>query len=162
MPHEVFEGKKGQHYFHVKAANGQIVAASEGYANKSNAERGYRALLDAVHPDVLAELRAGTIVESPESVEAGRLSAPGAAVVHRHQQAFLDLIADAIRFEEDPDENTLDYTLVVSHRSLTEFMNALGLSGPSSMSTKEILEQHIADHMPPAPQVMRDEGDIHG
>lgn len=53
---EIFEGKDGQHYFHVKAANGEIVAGSEGYASASNAERGYNALLRAVREDVMADL----------------------------------------------------------------------------------------------------------
>lgn len=51
--HNVFEGEDGQHYFHVKADNGQIVAQSEGYTRAEDAERGYQALLSAVSSDVL-------------------------------------------------------------------------------------------------------------
>jgi hypothetical protein len=66
MAVEYREGPGG-HHFRVKSANGQILAHSEGYVSDSNAKRGYHALLDAVHGDVLAHLRAGTIVESDES-----------------------------------------------------------------------------------------------
>lgn len=79
MAHKVFEGKDGQWYFNVQAANGQIVAQSEGYVSKGNAERGYHALLDAVHADVLAELRAGTIVEDTAMRDEGDMLAGDAA-----------------------------------------------------------------------------------
>ena len=36
---EVFQGKDGKVYFHVKAGNGQITSASQGYSSKSNAHR---------------------------------------------------------------------------------------------------------------------------
>jgi hypothetical protein len=38
--YEVREASNGQHYFVLKAANGQVIGASELYAGKSNAERG--------------------------------------------------------------------------------------------------------------------------
>jgi hypothetical protein len=69
---EYYEDNAGGWRFRVKSGNHEIVASGESYANKSNAKRGYRALLDAVHADLLAELRAGTIVESEESMEAGK------------------------------------------------------------------------------------------
>ena len=34
---KVFQGKDGQWYFHRVAANGEVVASSEGYHNKSDA-----------------------------------------------------------------------------------------------------------------------------
>lgn len=37
---ERFEGKNGEHYFRVKATNGQTVASSEGYASASGAAGG--------------------------------------------------------------------------------------------------------------------------
>jgi len=37
---EVFKGKDKQYYFHLKAANGEIIAASEGYPSLSNARKG--------------------------------------------------------------------------------------------------------------------------
>ena len=37
---ERFEGKNGQHYFRVKATNGQTVASSEGYASARGAANG--------------------------------------------------------------------------------------------------------------------------
>ncbi len=36
----LFVGKDGQHYFNLHAGNNRVVAASEGYASASNAERG--------------------------------------------------------------------------------------------------------------------------
>lgn len=38
--YEVFQGEDNLWYWHLKAGNGEIVAASEGYASKENAERG--------------------------------------------------------------------------------------------------------------------------
>ena len=37
--YEVFLGKDQQFYFHLKAANGEIILASEGYTQKHNAEK---------------------------------------------------------------------------------------------------------------------------
>lgn len=69
---EYFEGQVGTDqapgwYYRIRAANGEKLSVSEQYVSKSNAKRGYRALLEAVHADVLAELRAGTLIESDES-----------------------------------------------------------------------------------------------
>jgi len=36
--YEIFLGKDQQFYFHLKAANGEIILASEGYTQKHNAE----------------------------------------------------------------------------------------------------------------------------
>ena len=36
--YEIFLGKDDQFYFHLKAANGEIILASEGYTQKHNAE----------------------------------------------------------------------------------------------------------------------------
>jgi uncharacterized protein YegP (UPF0339 family) len=42
---EVFRSAKdGQWYWRVKAANGRVVAASEGYKDKRGAQRGVKAL----------------------------------------------------------------------------------------------------------------------
>lgn len=41
---EIFKGKDGQYYFHLKADNGQIVAASEGYTTKQGAQIGIAAI----------------------------------------------------------------------------------------------------------------------
>ena len=35
--YEVFEGADGQHYWHLKAANGEILAQSEGYDSEGEA-----------------------------------------------------------------------------------------------------------------------------
>ncbi len=37
---EVFEGQNGQYYFRLRAANGEIVLASEGYVSKQGADTG--------------------------------------------------------------------------------------------------------------------------
>ena len=37
---EIFEGKNGQWYFRLKAANGQTILTSEGYTSKQGAEKG--------------------------------------------------------------------------------------------------------------------------
>lgn len=37
---EIFQGRDGRFYFHLKAANGEIVAASQGYTTKQHAEAG--------------------------------------------------------------------------------------------------------------------------
>ena len=37
---EIFKGEDGQYYFHLKAANGEIVLQSEGYVEKGGANNG--------------------------------------------------------------------------------------------------------------------------
>lgn len=37
---EIFKGVDEQFYFHLKAENGEIVAASQGYSTKQSAEKG--------------------------------------------------------------------------------------------------------------------------
>jgi uncharacterized protein YegP (UPF0339 family) len=41
---EVFRGQDGQWYFHVTGDNGEIVAQSEAYTRKADAEEGVRTL----------------------------------------------------------------------------------------------------------------------
>ena len=36
----LFKGKDDQYYFNLKADNGEIIAASEGYTSKQSAENG--------------------------------------------------------------------------------------------------------------------------
>lgn len=38
--YEVFEGKNGDWYWHLKAGNGEIIAVSEGYSSKQMAIHG--------------------------------------------------------------------------------------------------------------------------
>lgn len=40
--------KDGQHYFHVTARNGKIIAQSEGYKTKAGARKGIEALKKAL------------------------------------------------------------------------------------------------------------------
>lgn len=42
---EEFKGRDGQWYFHVRAANGRIVAQSEGYRTKAGMRRGIAAMV---------------------------------------------------------------------------------------------------------------------
>lgn len=42
---ELFEDAKGEHRFHVKGDNGEIVATSEGYTRKADAARGAQTLV---------------------------------------------------------------------------------------------------------------------
>lgn len=37
---ELFKDKKGNHRFRLKAANGEIIAASQGYSSKQGAKKG--------------------------------------------------------------------------------------------------------------------------
>ncbi len=37
---EISKDKSGKFRFHLKAANGEIIAASQGYETKANAEKG--------------------------------------------------------------------------------------------------------------------------
>jgi uncharacterized protein YegP (UPF0339 family) len=43
---EVFQGANGQHYFRFKAANHEIILASEGYASRPNALNGVLSVVD--------------------------------------------------------------------------------------------------------------------
>ena len=44
MKFEMFKGKNGEFYFRLKAKNGQIILASEGYKNKAGAENSIMAI----------------------------------------------------------------------------------------------------------------------
>jgi uncharacterized protein YegP (UPF0339 family) len=54
---QVFKGVDGQNYFHLRAANGEIVLQSEGYTSKSNALNGIESVRengkDAAHFEIL-------------------------------------------------------------------------------------------------------------
>jgi len=43
---EIFKGSNGNYYFRLKSANGQIIAASEGYTTKQGAQGGITAVKD--------------------------------------------------------------------------------------------------------------------
>lgn len=45
--YEVFVGADGQHYWRLKAANGEIFAHSEGYETREHAEEGVEAAKEA-------------------------------------------------------------------------------------------------------------------
>lgn len=41
---EIFKGQDDQYYFHLKADNGEIVAASQGYTQKAHAQAGIESI----------------------------------------------------------------------------------------------------------------------
>lgn len=41
---EIFKGSNGNYYFRLKAANGQVIAVSEGYTTKQGAQNGIAAV----------------------------------------------------------------------------------------------------------------------
>lgn len=45
---QLLKSKDGQHYFIVKAANGQVIVTSETYVDKRGAKRGIAAMLRAI------------------------------------------------------------------------------------------------------------------
>ncbi|HTJ85437.1 MAG TPA: DUF1508 domain-containing protein [Polyangiaceae bacterium] len=52
---EVLPAANGQYFFHVTAANGEIIAESEIYVSKANAERGRDAVIDLVASEKIAD-----------------------------------------------------------------------------------------------------------
>ena len=53
---EIFKGKDKQYYFHVKAANGEIIAQSEGYTTKKMCNYGFAALYCAMQEFKMIDL----------------------------------------------------------------------------------------------------------
>lgn len=41
---EIFKGKDGQYYFHLKAGNGEIVCSGEGYSSLQNCQKGIQVI----------------------------------------------------------------------------------------------------------------------
>jgi uncharacterized protein len=50
---EITKDKSGKYRFHLKAGNGEIVAASQAYARKANAEKGIEAVRKATDAQVV-------------------------------------------------------------------------------------------------------------
>lgn len=59
---EFYQDEAGAHRFRVKGANGEIVASSEGYSRKTDAQRGYADLWAIV----IENSPAGIAVEDEE------------------------------------------------------------------------------------------------
>ncbi len=53
---EVFQGKDKQFYFHLKAANGEIIAASEGYTTRQSALHGIQSIRENAETAQIIEL----------------------------------------------------------------------------------------------------------
>jgi hypothetical protein len=52
---EVLQAANGQYFFHVQAENGEIIAVSEIFSSKSNAERAKDSLMDLVASEKIAD-----------------------------------------------------------------------------------------------------------
>lgn len=150
--HDVFQGQDEQWYFRVKAANGQIVAQSEGYVSESNAKRGYHVLLDAVHADVLYHLRHGTIVES----EASMNSAMDIYIAQLGRDADLDIAIGEHAFiagfkagaeRADSEQHTDDQILALANESWSDYDPPEELKGGGTATPvdKAIANVHIAE-----------------
>jgi hypothetical protein len=50
---EIAKDKAGKYRFHLRAGNGEIVAASQAYARKANAEKGIQAVKNATDAEVV-------------------------------------------------------------------------------------------------------------
>lgn len=53
MKVEIFKGKKGQFYYHIKSRNGRILCVSEGYTLEKDAYRAARNLIKDVKKKVI-------------------------------------------------------------------------------------------------------------
>ena len=56
---EIFSGADGHFYFHLKAENGEIVAASQGYTTKQSAENGIAAIKRIAGQAEVTDLKPG-------------------------------------------------------------------------------------------------------
>ncbi len=59
---EIFVGVDGMFYFHLKAENGEIVAASQGYTTKQSAENGIDSIRRLAAKSEVIDL---TLAQSP-------------------------------------------------------------------------------------------------
>lgn len=53
---QVFKGKDGQFYFRLKAANGEVIASSEGYTTKQSCLNGIAAIKSVASSAPIEEL----------------------------------------------------------------------------------------------------------
>lgn len=134
MSHEVFEGKDGQHYFHIKGNNGEVVALSEGYTRAHDAERGYAAL-----EQIVLEGYAQRMGQAPEAINFRN------AVI----DPFLDMFADAPVFELISDEDSQpEFKLVVHDRNLNNVLEALGIIGTFGESSQDTIHRIMQERTP--------------
>jgi len=66
---EIFNGKNGQFYFHLKAENGEIIAASQGYTTKQSAEHGIEAIKRIAAAAEVIDLKLPDLIKSTETNE---------------------------------------------------------------------------------------------
>lgn len=53
MKFEIFKGSDNQWYFHLRAANGEIVLQSEGYVRKAGAQNGIKVIKRSVRTAIV-------------------------------------------------------------------------------------------------------------
>jgi len=53
---EIFIGADGQFYFHLKAENGLIIAASQGYTTKQSAQNGIESIIRVASQSEVVDL----------------------------------------------------------------------------------------------------------
>lgn len=138
MSVEYFTGRtiasQDDHYFHVKGNNGEIVASSEAYTRRADAERGYEAL-----ERIVLEGYAQRMGQAPEAVNFRN------AVI----DPFLDMFADAPVFERynDEDEDP-EFKLVVTDRHLNNVLEALGIIGTFGESSQDTIHRIMQERTP--------------
>ena len=71
---EIFTGSDDQFYFHLKADNGEIIAASQGYTTKESAEGGIDAIKRIAISASVVDLTHEQSESLPLSVQAGTAS----------------------------------------------------------------------------------------
>lgn len=77
MSFEIFKNDQtGQFYFHLKAANNQIILVSEAYTRKENAEKGIQSVIQNVRDDSNFEIR-----ESPDGQQHFVLKASNGEII---------------------------------------------------------------------------------
>lgn len=68
MATQVFKGADGQFYFRIKGSNGEVIATSEGYTRKQDAERGLEGLMQTVESDRKSEVEPESFPRIHDSV----------------------------------------------------------------------------------------------
>ena len=69
---EIFKGHDRQHYWRLKAPNGEVIASSEGYSSKQMAEHGITSVKEnaALAETEMVEDKSNTIIVTEEEVAA--------------------------------------------------------------------------------------------
>jgi uncharacterized protein len=73
--YKLLQAVDGQWYFHLQAANGEVVAHSETYADKSNAQRAITSLVALLGSELVADAKPATAPTKSVTQQAGLVSA---------------------------------------------------------------------------------------